>query len=113
MELRGPHPSLKLGVLLGDSVGQNDRCYAQFDSKADMVTGMGTNSDQPFWGKIAVIRLFSHVHKSFATTQSGYHISEFDSKTKQKTFVPMQFFFLIKCGKNRHLFSYYYTMYNA
>ena len=39
------HPSLKLGVSLNDRVHWNGQCYAKFDSKADRVTGMGTNSD--------------------------------------------------------------------
>ena len=43
--LNPPHPSLKIGVLLNDRVCWNDQCYAQFDSKADRVTGMGTNSE--------------------------------------------------------------------
>ena len=39
------HPSLKLGVSLSVCVRGNYQCYAQFDSKADRVTQMGTNSD--------------------------------------------------------------------
>ena len=39
------HTPLKLGVSLSDRVRENGQCYAQFDSKADRVTVMGTNSD--------------------------------------------------------------------
>ena len=39
------HPSLKLGGSLSVRVRGNGQCYAQFDSKADRVTQMGTNSD--------------------------------------------------------------------
>ena len=45
LEADQAHPSLKLGASLDDRVRWNGQCYAQFDSKADRVTGMGTNSD--------------------------------------------------------------------
>ena len=40
----GDHPSFKLGVLISVCVHGNGQCYAQFDSKADRVKRMATNS---------------------------------------------------------------------
>ena len=41
----GIHPSLKLGVSINVRVCGNCQCYARFDSKADRVMQMGTDSD--------------------------------------------------------------------
>ena len=50
----------KQGVSLGAPARQNVQGYTKFDSKAGRIIQVGTNSDQPFGRKGAVLGLFSH-----------------------------------------------------
>ena len=109
------HPSLEQGVSPSDRVCGNGQCYAQFDSKADRVRPMGTNSDQPFWRAIAVLGLFSHVHKNtpFVLSPAAVDAIEQSLIARQNNSHLSQTHLLLKCGKNRHFFGYYNTMYIA